>query len=118
MQKTGDEECPQSAILATRWFPAAHLDYYVARPNGTVVKTMGPIEKTHKYGQITEKRGGITLSEPFYYIESSRFRRNSGNRSLDTFLSLGVKTVIRTLYTGSQTFHNLRQSNGCEVFRP
>ncbi len=98
MQKTGDEGMPpKSAILATRWFPAAHLDYYVARPNGTVVKTMGPIEKTHKYGQITEKRGGITLSEPFYYIESSRFpEKLRGTVPLDTFFVFRCqKPVIR-----------------------
>ena len=77
---------PGSAILATRWFPGAHLDYYVARPAGTVVKTTGPLEKTHKYEQITRKRGGIAPGEQLYYIESSRFPENmTGTVPLDTF---------------------------------
>ena len=97
-QRNGEEGMPpQSAILANRWFPAAHLDYYVARPNGIVVKTKGPLERTHKYEQITEKRGGIAPGEPFYYIESSRFpERLRGTVSLDTFVVTRCqKPVIR-----------------------
>jgi len=87
MESGGSQGMPLgSAVLATRWFPGAHLDYYVARPAGTVVKTTGPLHKTHKYEQITRKRGGITPGEQMYYIESSRFPENlSGTVPLDTF---------------------------------
>lgn len=88
---------PGSSILATRWFPGAHLDYYVARPAGTVVKTTGPLNKTHKYEQITRKRGGIAPGEQLYYVESSRFPENlSGTVPLDTFfVHRSGKPVIR-----------------------
>ncbi len=49
IESDGNKGMPvESAILAHRWFPAAHLDYYVARPVGKVVKTKGPVERTHK----------------------------------------------------------------------
>ncbi|NLA15342.1 MAG: glycosyltransferase family 39 protein [Bacteroidales bacterium] len=64
---------PRAALLATRWFPAAHLDYYVAKPAGTVVKTTGTTERTHKYEEITALRGGIAPNEPLYYIQSNRY---------------------------------------------
>lgn len=87
----------ESAILAHRWFPAAHLDYYVARPVGKVVKTRGPVERTHKYHQITQIRGGIAPGERLYYIESSRFPEQIDNTvPLDTFFVYRCgKPVIR-----------------------
>lgn len=98
LESEGRQGMPQgSAILATRWFPGAHIDYYVARPAGTVVKTTGPLQRTHKYEQITRKRGGIAPKEPLYYIESSRFPENlSGSVPLDTFfVQRSGKPVIR-----------------------
>jgi hypothetical protein len=87
IQTGGKQGMPkESAILAYRWFPAAHLDCYVARPAGTVVKTKGPVNKTHKYHQITAIRGGIVSGEKLYYIESSRFPQQRSNTvPLDTF---------------------------------
>lgn len=78
---------PGAALLATRWFPAAHLDYYVAGPAGTVVKTTGPTEKTHKYEEITALRGGIDPHEPMYYIQSNRYPQTlHGTVPLDTVI--------------------------------
>jgi len=104
LQTGGKQGMPQkSAILAHRWFPAAHLDYYVARPAGTVVKTTGPVERTHKYRQITKLRGGIAPGEKLYYIESSRFPEQISNSvPLDTFFvhrcgKPVIRYVIHTL---------------------
>ncbi len=97
-ESNGNKGMPgESAILAYRWFPAAHLDYYVARPSGKVVKTKGPVERTHKYHQITQIRGGIAPGEKLYYIESSRFPGNISNTvPLDTFFVQRCgKPVIR-----------------------
>ena len=88
---------PGAAVLATRWFPAAHYDYYVAKPNGTVVKTTGPLDKTHKYQAITQDRGGIQPQEQLYYIASSRYSQTvQGILPLDTvFVYRNKKPVIR-----------------------
>ncbi len=88
---------PGAAILATRWFPAAHYDYYVAKPNGTVVKTTGPLDKTHKYEAITQDRGGIQPRERLYYIASSRYPQSVPDvLPLDTvFVYRNKKPVIR-----------------------
>jgi hypothetical protein len=88
---------PGAAVLATRWFPAAHYDYYVAKPNGTVVKTTGPLDKTHKYEAITQDRGGIQPRERLYYIASSRYPQSVPDvLPLDTvFVYRNKKPVIR-----------------------
>ena len=62
---------PEAAIITNKWFPAAHLDFYVATPLGMKLKTLGSLIDTHKYHWITEERGGLTDGEDFYYISSS-----------------------------------------------
>ncbi|HLN53964.1 MAG TPA: glycosyltransferase family 39 protein [Lentimicrobium sp.] len=60
-----------TVIISHRWFPAANLDYYVARPAGLKVITMAPVERTHKYAWITKYRGGYMIGMDAYFISSS-----------------------------------------------
>lgn len=68
--KTGRMDS-SAVIISHRWFPAANIDYYVARPNGIKVLTMAPLERTHKYAWITEYRGGFKPGMDAYFISSS-----------------------------------------------
>lgn len=60
-------------MVSDKWFPAAHLDFYVAKPNGLRLLTIGKLEDTHKYEWITRERGGFRLGEDAYAVVSSRF---------------------------------------------
>ncbi len=63
---------PQDApILSWRWFPAAHLDFYVAQKNHKVVKAIGKLERIHKYAWINQIRGGFHLGMDAYFITFS-----------------------------------------------
>lgn len=55
-------------IISHRWFPAAHLDYYVAHPNNTYVLGIGTLERIHKYAWINEDRGGFKLGMDAWYL--------------------------------------------------
>ncbi|RLD59601.1 MAG: hypothetical protein DRJ05_06170 [Bacteroidetes bacterium] len=59
-------------IISNRWFPAANLDYYVARPLGLKLLTIGPLNQIHKYHWINRDRGGFSLGMDAYYITTSR----------------------------------------------
>jgi hypothetical protein len=59
-------------ILSHRWFPAAHLDYYVARPRGIDLLAIGDLERIHKYAWINRERHELLLDSDAYYITSSR----------------------------------------------
>jgi asparagine N-glycosylation enzyme membrane subunit Stt3 len=63
---------PDLPIVSYRWFPAANLDYYVARPTGTYVLAIGSLEKIHKYAWINKKRGGFRTGMDAFYIAFSR----------------------------------------------
>jgi len=55
-------------IISYRWFPAAHIDYYVALPNHTNVLGVGSLERIHKYAWINEKRGGFQKGMDAWYL--------------------------------------------------
>ncbi|NPD46094.1 MULTISPECIES: glycosyltransferase family 39 protein [unclassified Lentimicrobium] len=55
-------------LVSFRWFPAAHLDYYVALPNNTHVLGWGSLERIHKYAWMNEKRGGYQLGMDAWFI--------------------------------------------------
>lgn len=44
-------------IVADNWFPGAHIDEYIARPNNTPFFLLGDITKTHHYQWVNDKRG-------------------------------------------------------------
>ncbi len=87
-----------AAIVTYRWFPAANLDYYVARPLGLNLLTIGSLDQIHKYHWINQDRGGFSLGMDAYYITTSRDFTNPNNLYKDYFESIepaGNFPVIR-----------------------
>ena len=81
-------------ILQQRWFPAANLDYYVARPLGITLLTLADIERTHKYIWITQYRGGFHLGMDAYYFSSSYAFSDPNGQYGDYFTSIeGPDTI-------------------------
>lgn len=56
-------------IISQRWFPAAHLDYYVAKPNKTCVLGWGSLDQIHKYAWMNQERGGFIPGMDAWYIQ-------------------------------------------------
>jgi len=63
-------------ILSYRWFPAANLEYYVAKPSGRFVLASGDLDAIHKYAWINRIHGGFHLNSDAWYITSSRDYRS------------------------------------------
>jgi hypothetical protein len=59
---------PNAPIIASRWFPAANLDMYVAKPTNRKILAIGNMEKIHKYAWINPSRGGFYLGMDAWYI--------------------------------------------------
>lgn len=62
-----------SGIITVKWFPLAHLDYYIASPLGMNAFGLGTIEDIHKYHWINEERGGLKLGDDYWYITDSHY---------------------------------------------
>ncbi|MBE0638344.1 MAG: glycosyltransferase family 39 protein [Bacteroidales bacterium] len=59
-------------VIITRWFPGAHLDYYVARHTGQNLIAIGDLKNLHKYAWINRERPGLFPGSDAYYITNSR----------------------------------------------
>ncbi len=60
-----------TVIVADEWFPAAHIDYYLARPLGLRMLVTGPIEKTHQYQWLNRQRGPYPARVEVYLVSPS-----------------------------------------------
>ena len=63
-------------LLGYKWFPTAHLDFYVARPCNIPLLTLSPLYASHEYYWITEKKGGLQEGMNAYFFNSSRYHFN------------------------------------------
>ena len=60
-----------AVLISYRWFPAANLDYYAARPAGLKMFAVGNLERIHKYHWINQYRGGLKQGMDAYFITTS-----------------------------------------------
>ncbi|MDR1879048.1 MAG: glycosyltransferase family 39 protein [Bacteroidales bacterium] len=67
MEKQGKMQ-RNAPVIASRWYPAANLDRYVAKPSNRSVLTIGAIEDVHKYAWINPLRGGFSKGMDAWYI--------------------------------------------------
>ncbi len=64
----------QVAILSDNWFPAAHLDYYIASPLKIKLIALGSLEKIHKYFWINQTRKLKNTDRVFYITDSRNYQ--------------------------------------------
>ena len=63
-------------LLSFRWFPAAHLDYYLARPNQSYVLACGTLNRIHHFKWINQYRGGFEKHREAWYVVPGRDYKN------------------------------------------
>ncbi len=87
-------------IISSKWYPAAHIDYYVARPNNWRLITLGKITDTHKYEEISHRRGGIKRGDNAYFIAVSNYFTDPEVLYDDYFESIEVKSSFQVFRLG------------------
>ena len=50
---------PNAIIISNKWFPAAHLDYYVAHPFNMRLYAFGPIFDIHNFAWLNKQNDTI-----------------------------------------------------------
>ena len=58
-------------IISAKWFPAAHLDFYIAHPLNIDLIALGNLENIHKYYWINQSRK-IRPQDKVYFITTSQ----------------------------------------------
>jgi hypothetical protein len=59
------------AIVSNNWFPAAHIDFYIAHPLNIKLIALGTIERIHEYYWINKNRK-LNKADRIFYLTDSR----------------------------------------------
>ena len=62
-----------AVIISNQWFPAAHLDYYVAHPLNMKLYAFGPLFDIHNFAWLNVQNGPIKKGADAYYISASNY---------------------------------------------
>ena len=60
-------------ILSDYWFPAAHIDYYIGRPNEIPLFVTGPLNNIHQFAWLNAVRPLPTEGSDAYFIYPSNY---------------------------------------------
>jgi hypothetical protein len=66
-----ENEHAKVKVLSDNWFPAAHIDYYIAGPLNIQLIAFGKIERIHKYYWINKTRV-LKQNDRIFYVTDSR----------------------------------------------
>lgn len=92
-------------IIITRWFPGAHLDYYVASPTGQNLIAIGELKQLHKYAWINRERPNLYPMADAYYITNSRDFKDP-NELLSKYFSIIEEPSVIPLFKGNRHVQN------------
>ena len=106
----------EAPLMSFRWFPAAHLDYYVATPLGRRLLVAGPLGAVHKYWWINRHREPLALGDDAYYVAVSNWYSDPEESFGRLFESIEPPDTIRVEREGAHVknafVYRLRGYNG------
>ncbi len=103
-------------LMSYRWFPAAHLDYYVATPLGRRLLAAGPLDAVHKYWWINRRREPLEVGDDAYYVAVSNWYAEPESAFGSLFEEIEPPDTIRVERRGAHVknafVYRLRDYNG------
>ncbi|HVX24731.1 MAG TPA: hypothetical protein VHB70_00210, partial [Parafilimonas sp.] len=94
-----------AVILSNKWFPAAHLDYYVARPLHMKLYAFGPLFDIHNFAWLNKENGALKKGDDAYYISPSNYSSVPDSSVINSF-SLTEPPVIIHQYRNKVPVRN------------
>lgn len=77
LSRHGIGESAKVKLVTSKWFPAAHVDYYVAYPRNIELYCIGSLKDIHKYHWINQQRSPILATDSVYYITTSQYFKSA-----------------------------------------
>jgi len=91
-------------VITNNWFPAAHIDFYMAHPQNIDIFVSGTLGETHKYYWINKTRK-INTGDKIYYITSSQFFKDPEGLAGKYAIFVPIDTI--QIKRNGQTVKNL-----------
>lgn len=96
-----------TVIVCDKWFPAAHIEYYIARPLQIPMLVIGPLQDIHQYHWTNLQKGIVKDSTDVYLIAPSNYRveiesfaalKNRQPVKIDTVVQYRNKAAARKFF--------------------
>lgn len=105
-----------AGIVSYKWFPAAHIDFYVAQPLHKKLFVIGEMSDIHKYAWINNYRGGLTKGEDYYHVAVSNVYKDPSDLFGSYFEKIEPMDTVE-IKRGGKTmryafFYRLKNYNG------
>ncbi len=97
-KRNGDDR--KVKIISDKWFPAAHIDFYIAHPLKIDLLVFGDLAAAHKYFWINKTRK-ISPDDRIYFITSSQHYFDPGKLS-DYFSGIIPRDTIPIIRSGTR----------------
>ncbi len=92
-------------IMTDYWFPAAHLDYYVAHGRGINLMAVGPYGNIHHYAWLNRYRPALVPGQDAYYIAVSNYFDPPPLSIVNAFREIGPPVVMDQIRQGTIVRH-------------
>lgn len=101
-----DKELNHLPIVSDNWFPAAHIDYYIAKPNNMVVYGKGDLQQLHKYFWINKELPKLNDKKVLYITYSRNYKQPKEAFKKDNYKDtlLAILPVLRNKKTVKNVF--------------
>lgn len=83
-----------AVVISNKWFPAAHLDYYIAHPLNMKLYAFGPLFDIHNFAWLNKENGAIKKGTDAYYISPSNYSSVPDSMYKKAFLVVEQPVII------------------------
>jgi len=87
-------------IISDYWFPAAHLDYYIAQPLHIQLMAVGKLTDIHHYAWLNKERPALLKGMDAYFIYPSNYYGPPRTQLKNYFNHVDDSVVIRQTRSG------------------
>jgi hypothetical protein len=109
----------QADLVSYKWFPGAHIDFYVAQPNHRKLFLLGDMNDIHKYAWINNYRNGLHKGQDYYYIAVSNLYKDPHGIFENYFEKIEPMDTVQITRSGKLMryafFYRLKNYNGTFV---
>lgn len=92
---------PKAPILINKWFPAAHIDFYIASVSGQQTYGLGDVFDLHHYYWLNQYKNPLKSGDDAYYIVPSNLYNEEAIEMIKrSFLSVSTPVIIPQLRGG------------------
>lgn len=91
---------PAAFVLSDYWFPAAHLNWYLAAAHHYPFMAVGSISEIHQFAWLNRQRPSLKTGSDAYYITVSNYDRVPSGRLVESFNTNAGTVVLPQIRMG------------------